>query len=45
VLRIAKDAKKDEECKIKAHEAIVFNVYKKNFKKGPVEIPLNKEDK
>jgi len=34
VLRIAKDAKKDKECKIKAHEALLFTVFKKKFPKG-----------
>jgi len=40
VLRIAKDAKKDKDCKIKAHEAIPFLVLTAKMKKGPVKIPI-----
>jgi hypothetical protein len=40
VLKIAKDANKGEDCKIKAHGALEFIVFTGNFKKGEVKIPF-----
>jgi len=40
VIKIAKDAAKGEDCKIKAHGALEFVIFMKKFKKGQVKIPF-----
>jgi len=36
VIKIAKDAAKGEDCKIKAHGALEFVIFMRKFKKGQV---------
>jgi len=40
VIKIAKDANKGEDCKIKAHGALEFVIFMRKFKKGEVKIPF-----
>jgi LDH2 family malate/lactate/ureidoglycolate dehydrogenase len=37
VIKIAKDAAKGEDCKIKAHGALEFVIFMRKFKKGQVK--------
>ena len=45
VIKIAADAKKDDNCVVKAFGAMEFLILKKDFPAGPVEIPIIYESK